>query len=268
VSRFIFLGLLISLGIIVKLPIFLVHNWLPKAHVEAPVFGSIILAGILLKLGAVGLIRVKHLTLNTPLFGLYSSISFVGLVIISILVLAKTDIKQIVAFRSILHIAFPIVIFELSTCSRNTVLVLALITHAFRSSGLFYLVFCFYSKAGSRSTIIIKGCRTNRPRVIFFWILLIVARLGGPPRINLLTELIVILQAFHSYGIAMVILLVPCVVICAFHLIMYASPVQNMPEFRNFSEAQAFSPNSTLIRGLHSLLTILCLANISVFLAL
>jgi len=267
-SCFILISVLTSLGIIVKLPIFLVHNWLPKAHVEAPVFGSIILAGILLKLGAVALIRMNCYTFNIKVLRVFASISFIGLLAVSILVLAKTDIKQIVAYSSILHMAFPVVIFELSTSTRTITFVLALITHAFSSSGIFYIVFCFYSKVGSRRTILIKGSSLSSPRMIFFWLLIVVARLGGPPTVNLLVELIVILLSFHSFGAIIILILIPCVAICAFHLIIYASPTQNTPEVLNFCEQQSFCSNSNLICLSHSILVVACLLIVPVLLSL
>lgn len=161
------LGLALISGIMAKMPIFILHNWLPKAHVEAPVYGSIVLAGILLKLGALGIMRVAFIIRSRRALLLTASISFVGIVIIGSLVLRKTDIKQIVAFRSVLHIAVPIVIMPLFTSSSFIVITSLLISHAFRSSGIFYLLYVFYRARGSRNLIIIKGnARFEKPIVM------------------------------------------------------------------------------------------------------
>jgi len=91
---------------LVKIPIFLVHLWLPKAHVEAPVSGSIILAGILLKLGGYGLIRIFPflIFLGIKINFIFFSVRLVGAFIISFLCLRQIDIKSLIAYSSIAHI--------------------------------------------------------------------------------------------------------------------------------------------------------------------
>jgi NADH-ubiquinone oxidoreductase chain 4 len=96
----------IIFAFLVKIPIFLVHLWLPKAHVEAPVSGSMILAGVLLKLGGYGLIRVFPFLL---LIGLnynfiFVSISLIGGFLISLVCLRQMDIKALIAYSSVAHI--------------------------------------------------------------------------------------------------------------------------------------------------------------------
>ena len=103
----------LTLGFLVKLPIYGVHLWLPLAHVEAPVFGSIILAGILLKLGGVGLIRFSQIVQNTSWKFACIAISVVGSVLVGLTCLKTTDLKSVIAFSSVSHIGLVIIIISL-----------------------------------------------------------------------------------------------------------------------------------------------------------
>jgi len=102
------------MAFIVKLPIFSIHLWLPKAHVEAPVAGSIVLAAILLKLGGYGLIRINKL-INQPILIVYYviiSIATIGAIITNILCLwqtVETDLKSLIAYSSVGHIRLLII---------------------------------------------------------------------------------------------------------------------------------------------------------------
>ena len=108
--REVILYLCINLVFFIKIPLFFVHLWLPKAHVEAPVSGSIILAGVILKLGGYGLMRLLVIFLRVGLTVNYFFIglSIVGGVIISLVCIRQSDIKSLIAYSSVVHMGMAV----------------------------------------------------------------------------------------------------------------------------------------------------------------
>nr|URX53689.1 NADH dehydrogenase subunit 4 [Bifiditermes nr. madagascariensis] len=175
---------------LVKMPMFLVHLWLPKAHVEAPVSGSMILAGVLLKLGGYGLLRVMPLLVNFFSFGfIWISVSLVGGVLVSLICMRQTDLKSLIAYSSVAHMG--IVIGGIMTmnywgyCGSFTLM----IAHGLCSSGLFCLANISYERLGSRSLLVGRGMLSLMPSMSFWWFMLSACNMAAPPSLNLLGEL-------------------------------------------------------------------------------
>lgn len=188
-------GLILSLvGIIaflVKLPIYFAHLWLPKAHVEAPVAGSIILAGVLLKLGGYGLIRVRIII--QPLIKFLKSyiigLRLVGIIYVGLMCCRLNDFKALVAYSSVAHMAIVICgcLGLFNWGFEGSLLII--VGHGLSSSGLFCIVNIYYERMGSRRFFINRGLLLIFPIFSLIIFILRAANIAAPPTVNLLSEI-------------------------------------------------------------------------------
>lgn len=157
----ILIPLFLSLAFLVKLPLLYCHMWLPKAHVEAPVVGSIFLAAVLLKLGGFGLIKVYPVVESSaPLTAALLSIASWSVVLIRALCVQATDIKVLIAFSSVSHMAVIVIALATSSLVGINCAILVLLSHGISSSAAFFFRFIFYKTAGTRNMLLNK--RTPR----------------------------------------------------------------------------------------------------------
>lgn len=189
-----FAGLIFRIAFIVKLPIFIVHLWLPKAHVEAPVAGSIILAGVLLKLGGYGLINLSIFLFSFYIIfgGYFIGLSLIGMMVVGFICLRTNDFKALVAYSSVSHIRMVVsgVVSYYIWGFRGSLIII--IGHGLSSSGLFSIVNIYYERLGRRSFFINKGLLLILPIFSFCIFILAAANIAAPPTINLLSEILLI----------------------------------------------------------------------------
>nr|AYW52267.1 NADH dehydrogenase subunit 4 [Cassidinae sp. ACP-2018] len=203
--------ILINLVFFVKIPMYMIHLWLPKAHVEAPVAGSMILAGLMLKLGGYGMIRLMKMFIYVSgLMNIYIMIfSLVGGVIISLVCMLQVDLKSLIAYSSVAHMSLVMG----GILSLNLVGFLGanimMIAHGLCSSGLFCLANIYYERFNSRSLYLVKGLINIFPSMTFLMFIFSVINMSAPPSINLLGEinLLISLISYSSFFMILLMLL-------------------------------------------------------------
>nr|YP_010554667.1 NADH dehydrogenase subunit 4 [Ceratopsyche gautamittra]UYO79300.1 NADH dehydrogenase subunit 4 [Ceratopsyche gautamittra] len=215
---------LMILAFLVKMPMFLVHLWLPKAHVEGPVSSSMILAGVMLKLGGYGLMRIMKLMLITSikLNFIWVILSLVGGSLISLLCLHLIDMKMLVAYSSVVHMALVIGgIMSLNYYGFMGSLIL-MIGHGLCSSGLFVLINLMYERLGSRSLLINKGMLNLMPNLSMWWFLLLSSNMAAPPSLNLFGEISLLMSIISWSSISMVALMIISFFSAAYSLYLFS----------------------------------------------
>nr|YP_011036792.1 NADH dehydrogenase subunit 4 [Macropsidius duuschulus]WRK21474.1 NADH dehydrogenase subunit 4 [Macropsidius duuschulus] len=179
---------------LIKLPMFILHFWLPKAHVQAPVSGSMILAGVLLKIGGYGLIRIFFVIENS--FYNYSyvwySFSIYGSLLVSLICFVQGDLKCLIAYSSVSHMGLCLL--GLLTMSFWGVLgsYYLMISHGLCSSCLFMMSNFYYERIHSRSFYINKGLINFFPSVAPFWLVMCCFNMGCPPSLNFISEIMIL----------------------------------------------------------------------------
>nr|YP_010249783.1 NADH dehydrogenase subunit 4 [Rheocricotopus villiculus]QTT60914.1 NADH dehydrogenase subunit 4 [Rheocricotopus villiculus] len=226
---------------LVKMPMFLVHLWLPKAHVEAPVSGSMILAGVLLKLGGYGLLRVFPflMMMNKNFNYLVITISLIGGVIISLVCLRQVDMKALIAYSSVAHMG--VVLGGLMTLtfwglSGSYTLMIA---HGLCSSGLFCLANLSYERLSSRSLLINKGLLNFMPSLALWWFLLCAGNMAAPPTLNLLGEISLLNSIISWSWLTMVLIALLSFFSASYSLYLYSMSQQG----NIYSALYSFSMN-------------------------
>nr|UXW88386.1 NADH dehydrogenase subunit 4 [Coccinella septempunctata] len=194
---------------LVKLPMFLFHLWLPKAHVEASVAGSMILAGVMLKLGSYGLIRFLQLflILGMKINLFLINLSLIGGILVSFICLRQSDLKSLIAYSSVVHMSLMLSGMLTLNLWGMTGSLMMMLAHGLCSSGLFVLVNLNYERFFSRSIFINKGMLNLVPFISLWWFLLVISNMAAPPSLNLLSEVMLINSMINYSYICMYLLM-------------------------------------------------------------
>nr|YP_009510283.1 NADH dehydrogenase subunit 4 [Vespa affinis]BBD17841.1 NADH dehydrogenase subunit 4 [Vespa affinis] len=212
------------LGFMVKLPMFFFHIWLPKAHVEAPVYGSMILAGVLLKLGSYGMLRMSQIFYLDMIKYNYMIIALgiVGGIMMSFLCLIQIDMKMLVAYSSVVHMS--LLVSGMVTLTKIGLIgsLMMMLAHGLCSSGLFYIVNINYERFGSRLIYLNKGSMSIYPSLSMFWFLICSSNLSAPVSLNLISEIFLLMSLVSWSSGIMVLLMILCFLSAAYSLYLFS----------------------------------------------
>ena len=185
----------------VKVPMFPLHTWLPDAHVEAPTGGSVILAAIMLKVGAYGFLRFSLPIVpdaSHRLAGVMIALSLIAVVYIGLVALAQTDMKKLVAYSSISHMGFVTLgLFIFNSYGMEGAL-LQMISHGFVAGALFLCIGVLYDRMHSRNIADYGGVANTMPVFAAFFMLFAMANSGLPGTSAFVGEFMVILGAVKT----------------------------------------------------------------------
>nr|YP_009180580.1 NADH dehydrogenase subunit 4 [Calameuta filiformis]ALM04136.1 NADH dehydrogenase subunit 4 [Calameuta filiformis] len=217
------LYMVIMMAFLVKIPMFSLHLWLPKAHVEAPVSGSMILAGVMLKLGGYGIYRLMFMVVNCISYNFIIMIySLVGASYLSMVCLRQVDMKSLVAYSSVVHMGLVIGgLFSMEYIGVQGAY-LMMISHGLCSSGLFCMVNMFYERSFSRSLIINKGLLSYSPPMMMLWFLLCMGNMSAPPSLNLISEIFLLISLVSFMKIFVIMLMVFLFISSCYSLYLYS----------------------------------------------
>ncbi|MFY0625887.1 MAG: NADH-quinone oxidoreductase subunit M [Reichenbachiella sp.] len=195
--------LLICLGFAIKLPAVPLHTWLPDAHVEAPTPISVVLAGVLLKVGGYGFFRLGYtifpemaqaLTWWIALFGV------IAIVYAALVAMAQSDLKRLIAYSSVSHMGFVMLGLASLTVTGNAGAIFQMFSHGIISALLFLLVGVIYDRTGNREIGSFSGLASKMPRYTVAILISFFAALGLPGLSGFIAEFLVLLGAFDAYA--------------------------------------------------------------------
>ena len=249
-----FLGFLIGFG--VKMPIFPLHGWLPLAHVEAPSPISILLSGILLKMGAYGLIRTVTMLPEAAhvLQPLLVFLALFGMIYGGLLAWRQTDLKAMVAYSSVSHMGIVL----LGIAALNEIglkgAVLQMVAHGLIAGAMFLLVGLLYERTHTRNIQDYSSLIQTMPRFAVFMTLTLFAAMGLPGTAGFIAELHTVIGGFQQWGFLMLLFSISILISAAYAIrtitLLFTGPVR--PQLQTIQDLRSYEliAASILVSGI------------------
>nr|AGN71635.1 NADH dehydrogenase subunit 4 [Tachysurus nitidus]QST15543.1 NADH dehydrogenase subunit 4 [Tachysurus nitidus] len=246
------------IAFLVKMPLYGIHLWLPKAHVEAPVAGSMVLAAILLKLGGYGMMRMMIILdpLSKDLVYPIIALALWGVIMTGSICLRQTDLKSLIAYSSVSHMGLVAGGILIQTPWGFTGALVLMIAHGLVSSALFCLANTTYERTHSRTMVLARGLQILFPLTATWWFIANLANLALPPLPNLMGELMIITTMFNWSPWTLILTGAGTLITAAYSLYLFLM-TQRGPLPQHIINLQPFHTREHLLMTLHLLPVIL-----------
>nr|YP_010372493.1 NADH dehydrogenase subunit 4 [Sinocyclocheilus purpureus]YP_010372506.1 NADH dehydrogenase subunit 4 [Sinocyclocheilus qiubeiensis]UPE49982.1 NADH dehydrogenase subunit 4 [Sinocyclocheilus purpureus]UPE49995.1 NADH dehydrogenase subunit 4 [Sinocyclocheilus qiubeiensis] len=249
------------IAFLVKMPLYGVHLWLPKAHVEAPVAGSMVLAAVLLKLGGYGMMRMMVMLdpLSKELAYPFIVLALWGIIMTGSICLRQTDLKSLIAYSSVSHMGLVAGGILIQTSWGFSGAIILMIAHGLVSSALFCLANTAYERTHSRTMMLARGLQMIFPLTAVWWFTANLANLALPPLPNLMGELMIITTLFNWSPWTILLTGLGTLITAGYSLYMFLMS-QRGPTPNHIMGLQPFHTREHLLMTLHLIPVILLVA--------